>query len=138
MAYKNGQKAARLREIAARLRELDADDKLITGPDRASPDGRQQIAEIAVERRQLREERDELLADPEPEPGPIREEIARMWQVVAAFDQRLREWRHDDEARRAEDKTERLQRQALQDRWFSALALVAVIEALGIILALVK
>lgn len=138
MAYKNGQKAARLREIAARLRELDADDKLIAGPDRASPDGRDELARIAVERRQLREERDELLADPEPEPGPIREEIARMWQVVAAFDQRLREWRHDDEARRAEEKTERRERQATQDRWFQVLALVAMIEAVGVIFALVK
>jgi len=85
MPYKNGQKAARLREIAARLKEIDAEDSLIQGEERSSPDGRQQIAEFAVGRRQLRQEREELLSDPDPEPGPIREEIARMWAVVASF-----------------------------------------------------
>lgn len=133
--YKNGQKAVRLREIAARLTELSAADQLITGPDRASPDGRQQLAEIAVERRQLRDERDQLLADPDPEPAGIREQMDRMWLTVLATDDRLREWRRQSEIERDEEREERRVRQAEQDRWFQALAIMVVIEAVGLLIS---
>jgi hypothetical protein len=143
VAYKNGQKAIRLREISARLKELEAEDKLIQGPDRSSPDARDEIARIAVERKQLRAERDDLLADPDPEPGPIREEIARMWTVIAAFNNRISDWHSDAERletarelRRANERDERQERQKVVDRWFVGLAFAAGIQLAVAIAAL--
>ena len=117
------ERRQRLEWIETRLLEL-ARNRALADTEKAGLDASYDRATIDMEVRRLREERQQLLAEPSPQPGDLRLQIRDMWVTVLRLDADWREWRASDAARAT-----------LIDRWLVTLTILLAV-AYGILVAL--